>query len=266
MLWRCLVVGLCLIGSVEGFSVTASTEPRTNCLLFSANGAGEQYLECTTVDENSVYKQELLELAASYDRGYGASPSARRRAMEVIQKLEACNTEFNASRGIEGDSMTRSPLTGNWRMIWTTALDVLSLQASPLFTAGAIYQVFEPPIVPNVIDFLPRAQTLLPPDLVPNTLFRARVQTRACERPNRPNRIGLVFERVQFQPLQVLGLDIDFVPPIALDLPRIFNIDQTDENAPGFFDVSYLDSSLLIIRQNDPGGLFALVKVDSIEA
>jgi hypothetical protein len=38
-------------------------------------------------------------------------------------------------------------------MVWTTALDVLLLQASPIFTTGAIHQVFQPPL--ELIQFFP---------------------------------------------------------------------------------------------------------------
>ena len=38
-----------------------------------------------------------------------------------------------------------------------------------------------------------------------------------------------------------------------------------DADAPGYFDVEYLDDELLVIKQQAPGGLFALVKVDSCD-
>ena len=38
-----------------------------------------------------------------------------------------------------------------------------------------------------------------------------------------------------------------------------------DPEALGYFDVEYLDDELLVIRQQNPGGVFALVKVDNYD-
>lgn len=249
-----------------GISSTWSFIPPTTCSQVSsvqlAQINDDAILECKTLDTRDVLKQSLLRLAASYDRGFGASNKARDQATKIIQELELCNEETNASRGIDGSE--NSPLRGTWRLIWTTASDVLVLAASPVAAPGAIYQVFEPPIVTNVIDFLPRIQSLFPPNMIPSTVIRANVQTRASWRKENSNRIGLTFEKVQFQPLQLLGQSIDVFPPLGLDLPK-FPGTSDASTGPGYFDTTYLDSDLLIIRQNAPGGLFALIKVDSTD-
>ena len=274
---RVLLLSLCCLCYANAFqSISVLSAPLTDRLSSrlrlsaSAEEAEiEVILDCST-DKNAPeerLKQELFQLGASYDRGYGASSSAREKALSVIERLEQYNTEMNASRGIEGglegiDMNISSPLAGSWRMVWTTALDVLILEASPLFKTGSIYQVFDPPVVTNVIDFLPRFQSLLP--AVPSSVLRATVQTRANLRQGKPNRVGLVFESVQVAPMQIFGMAIDVFPPLGFDLPKLPGTDEAD--GPGFFDVTYLDDELLVIRQNAPGGIFALVKVDSIEA
>lgn len=209
----------------------------------------------------SELKKALLQMGASYDRGFGASASAKTRVDNIIRELEAKNRETNAAIGILGDE--ESPLSGAWRMIWTSATDVLSLGASPVAAVGAIYQIFEPPVVTNVIDFIPRIQALLPPSLVPDTLVRAQVKTRASPRKESPNRVGLVFEAVKLQPVQVLGRDVSSFPSLGTNLPKIPGADA--ESGPGYFDTTYLDDEILIIRQNAAGGLFVLVKVDDFE-
>jgi hypothetical protein len=271
---------LCYANSFQSISVTSPPLTRkfsSSLGLSSAYSAEdaeiENILDCTT-DKNAPeerLKRELFQLGASYDRGYGASSSAREKALSVIERLEQYNTEMNASRGIDGidigssledtDMNVSSPLAGKWRMVWTTARDVLILEASPLFKTGSIYQVFDPPVVTNVIDFLPRIQSLLP---LPSSVVRASVQTRATLRQGKPNRVGLVFERVQVAPMQIFGMAIDVFPPVGFDLPKLPGTEETD--GPGFFDVTYLDDELLVIRQNAPGGIFVLVKVDSIDA
>jgi hypothetical protein len=202
--------------------------------------------------EREALKQTMLQLGASYDRGFGASPKARKDAESTIVALELLNPETWAAKGILGNET--SPLAGSWRMVWTNAQDVLILGASPVATIGAIYQVFEPPVVTNIIDFIPRAQALLPPSLAMNTQVRAEVTTRASIRPNYRNRIGLDFEKVAVKPIEILGQNVS-LPPLAFDLPRI----SLPEDGPGYFDTTYLDEEMLIIRQNAPGGKLLFV-------
>lgn len=84
--------------------------------------------------QTELLKRELYQLAASYDRGFSATPRARQEASRIIQKLAAINPTTDASWGIDGGADVRAdvPLKAIWRMIWTSALDVVSLGASPL--------------------------------------------------------------------------------------------------------------------------------------
>jgi len=219
--------------------------------------------------ERDSLKRSLLKLAAAYDRGYGSTASSRKAVDEIIDRLESLNPTVDASRGISGKGDEVSPLAGIWRMVWTTASDVYTLASSPIATVGSIYQVIVPPIATNIIDFIPRAQALLPPGVAPPTLIRAEVTTRASLREGRPLRIGLEFEAVKLRPIEVLGMATEgFLPPLSFNLPRISvkDIPGVDpENPPGYFDVVYLDDELLVIKQNAPGGLFALVKADNYD-
>mmetsp|Transcript_15557 Transcript_15557/g.29344 ORF Transcript_15557/g.29344 Transcript_15557/m.29344 type:complete len:289 (-) Transcript_15557:90-956(-) len=221
--------------------------------------------------ERDELKTKLLKLCASYDRGFGASPKSRKEVEEIIKQLGEMNpTPVDAARGIDGESgmdMEDVPLKGAWRMIWTTALDVLNLAASPVASPGAIYQVIDPPIATNIIDFIPRFQSLLPTGF-PSSLVRAEVKTRASLRRNNSNRVGLNFEAVKLYPVEVLGMKSDIVPPFNLNLPKIKIEDLPGvdpNNAPGFFDVVYLDGDMLIIKQNAPGGYFVSIKVDNYD-
>jgi len=143
-------------------------------------------------------------------------------------------------------------------MVWTTAQDVLSLGANPLLTVGAIYQIFSPPVVTNIIDLLPRAQNLLP---IPSSLLRAKVKTKASSRVGSPMRVGLDFQAVSLNPEEFLGQSARSLPPLGFDLPNLFELPDD----VGYFDVSYLDDEMLIIRQNAPGGLFVLVESETAE-
>lgn len=220
------------------------------------------------VEERDGLKRSLIKLAAAYDRGYGATKSSRGEVDDLIQHLEGLNPTADAAKGITGNG-DESPLAGIWRMCWTTAQDVLTLASSPISTVGSIYQVIDPPIATNIIDLIPRAQALFPPGLAPPTLLRAEVTTRASPREGRPLRVGLDFEAVKLQPVEVLGFATDGVlPPLSFNLPRIStaNLPGVDpDNSPGYFDVAYLDDEMLIIRQNAPGGLFVLLKADNYD-
>ena len=209
-----------------------------------------------TTDAASSLKRDLLQLAASYDRGYGATKRANDQVESLISKLEAVNLETNASRGIEGDGT--SPIAGSWRMVWTTAADVLTLSANPLVTVGAIYQVFDPPTVTNIIDILPPYQTLLPAGQL-GSVLRAKVTTRGYLPKNQDdlNKIGLEFQKVALEPVEFLGNDVGFLPPLGFDLPKT--------PFEGYFEVTFLDDELLVVKQNAPGGVFVLAKVDNFD-
>lgn len=215
-------------------------------------------------EQRESYKRDLLQLCASYDRGYGASPSAKSQVNELVSQLKELNpTKENAAAGIDGDGGYSSniPLKGNWRMVWTTALDVLNLGANPVIAPGAIYQQIEPPVATNIIDFIPRIQTLFPSAILPSSLFRAEVTTSTSSRlKESSNRVGLVFESVKLSPIELLGFKSDSLPPLAINFPNI-NIEELPGVNGGFFDVVYFDDDMLIIQQNAPGGYFVSIRV-----
>lgn len=240
-------------------------------------------------------KRQLLTVAASYDRGFSSTPAVRQSVEDIIQQLAVTNpNKDNASQGMNGnsdndDSGVVVPLKGIWRLIWTTAYDVVSLGALPIVAPSAIYQdIRSPPAIINIIDFIPRIILL-----GPTSLLRAKVTTRASIRD--ANRVGLTFEGVVLQPMELLGQKVDtLLPPIlTLDftLPQTIirqlislvpglntNDDRSNSNegkdtfatnnndeSTGYFDVEYVDDELLIIRQQVPGGVFVLVKVDNCD-
>ena len=256
-------------GFVNGFEISALSPQRPNLHSHRRRSQSSVLCAATPLESskddvspagaaNASLKRDLLQLAASYDRGYGATRRAFDAVDALVSDLEGANPEQNAIRGIDGsDGDDVSPLDGSWRMVWTTAADVLTLSANPLVAVGAIYQVFDPPCVTNVIDLLPPFRTLLGDQM--GSVLRAKVTTRAY-RPKSGtsnNRIGLDFERVALEPVELLGNDVGFLPPLGFTLPRT--------PFEGFFDVTYLDDELLIIRQNAPGGMFVLAKVDNFD-
>jgi hypothetical protein len=269
-----LVVFFFSLKNVHAFQilVKAPASVRSISMLQSVNSSSEDVLECSAITQDKQVERlqnQIITYGASYNRGFGASSNARNEVDSLISQLEEANEETNAGRGIAGDATDGrtgvSPLRGAWRMVWTTALDVLSLEASPLTTTGAIYQVFDPPLVTNVIDLLPSFLSLFPPSLTPHSLLRANVETKAYQRSNKPNRIGLEFRSVKLQPVQAFGIDVNQLPPFGFDLPRVSGLLAASDEGPGYFDVTFVDSNFLIIRQQGEG-IFCLVKVDSVDA
>ncbi len=250
-----------------GFLPTAFNQRSEQVLLHSSapSDVDDSSKDFASYPEADSLKLKLLRLCASYDRGFGASPSAKKEVNDLVDQLKLLNpTPEGAEKGIEGEATTygASPLEGIWQMVWTTALDVLNLGASPVASPGAIYQKIEPPIATNIIDFIPRAQSLLP-EAFPSSLLRAEVKTRASKR-SQANRIGLDFESVKLAPVEILGIDAKALPPLNINFPKIkvSDIPGVDPStAPGFFDVVYLDDDMLIIQQNLPGGYFVSIKV-----
>ena len=84
------------------------------------------------------------------------------------------------------------------------------LGGNPIASPGAIYQKIDPPIATNIIDFIPRYQSLLPTGF-PASLLGAEVQTRASVRQGNSNRVGLDFEAVKLAPVEVFGLILIFL-------------------------------------------------------
>jgi hypothetical protein len=147
-----------------------------------------------------------------------------------------------------------------------------------------MYQdIQNPPVAINIIDFIPCAQFLLPPLISPPLLLRARVSTRASSRSGKSNRVGLSFEGLELQLIELLECRVDGLPPLSVDftwpgsllkelavlVPGLgfALLGSVNDNAPRYFDVEYLNDESLIICQQGirqaPGGMFALVKVNS---
>ena len=183
-----------------------------------------------------------------------------------VDKLSALNPNLNPTRGLLGsdEPNVNCALEANWRLVYTTAYDVLSLGASPFTALEGIYQdITASGDSVNIIDLCPRIQVALPAPIA--STLRINVKTKA--RARSPTRVGLTFEAVDFGPLRLLGQNADFLPRLGGKFPSIGlfgnNVganDKADVNGPSYFDIIYLDEDMLIIKQNEPGGIFVSVR------
>lgn len=217
-------------------------------------------------DTRNGLKMKVYALCAACDRGFGATSTDRQEIDELVMKLASLCPIPIPSEGLvpnlqQNNVSSRVPLEGAWRMVYTSAFDVLSIAASPFTLLQSIYQVIDRSGKSvNIIDIAPRFQPLLPLNMVKEgSTLRLRVFTKVYART--PTRIGLAFKSAEAKPLSLAGFDVtSILPPLSTDLfspLQSFGISGADgEKGPGFFDILYLDDDMLIIRQNDPGGIF----------
>ncbi|GMI20336.1 hypothetical protein TrRE_jg13584 [Triparma retinervis] len=152
----------------------------------------------------------------------------------------------------EGSSS--SPLKACWRLVYTSASDVSTLSANSFASLGGIYQdARELPVITNVIDLSPRVLQNLPPGRAAEALATAtRIKVKTRARTRSPTRVNL--------------------PQIGLGIQRaVFGVSDDEDprdapTNPAFFDILYLDSDFLVIRQGSPGGMFAAIKVDDLSS
>jgi hypothetical protein len=192
------------------------------------------------------------------------------KILGLVDELAVLSPELIPTRGLSpnNDLDTEVPIEGVWKMVFTTASDVLVLSLNPLTQVRGIYQAIKRDgASTNVIDLAPKPEQLLPKFLIgEGSMTRALVSTRAKARSE--SRVGLQFLGATLKPMTLLGLDLQgkwFAPPFKVEFPQLtlFGSENSDSvDSPGFFDVVYLDTDCLIIKQNEPGGIFVNIRDD----
>lgn len=232
-------------------------------------------------------KKTLYSKCAECDRGFSSIPSDRTAIDSIINELRTLSPEQNPTKNFFPDndhndtSSVSAPLDGAWKLIYTTAFDVLILGVNPFSITQSIYQVINSTgSAINVINVAPRLQAFLPLQLVgTGSTLRLKVYIDAKRKSD--DEISLRFKSTEIKPITLLGNRINFLPSLKLLLPqRILGGDawkssssssssnsSSDNNkknsfgqSSGYFRVLYLDSECLIIQQNQPGGIFVSVR------
>ncbi|KAK4532411.1 hypothetical protein CCYA_CCYA12G3268 [Cyanidiococcus yangmingshanensis] len=204
-------------------------------------------------------KRELLALAADVNRGLTSTASSRRAILEVVRALERPRGPGPSSRSATPkvappalDWIAQSSrVSGDWRLLFTTALDVILLGWSffPLTPQiGSIYQNIRrcsgpdsaPFMVENVVQLAAPGSFLLARLGVEDTTATLRVYASGrCDR-SRPQRLYLRFERARLEPTRLLGNELQDVLP-SLQIPL-------RGTAVGWTELTFLDDDLRIIR------------------
>jgi len=147
-------------------------------------------------------KRSLLLLAAATDRGFRATPADTTAALALIRTLEGATPTPAPTRALD-------LLCGDWKLLYTTALDVLSLAFLPLSRVGDVYQNILPAgagvRAENVVRLVAPAVPLLGPKAA-ESVVSLRVRARCFVQTG--VRLGLTFERAELPPPVLGGVDL----------------------------------------------------------
>ncbi|CAM9683269.1 unnamed protein product [Ectocarpus sp. 12 AP-2014] len=201
----------------------------------AGGGAGEGGAEDAVGDPatRAALKQKLLRKAvATLNRGFVAEESDRLDVEEIIEMLEMENPNPKSCEGFETGS---SPLAGRWQLLYTTSLDVLSLQINPAVTVGKIFQQIESDgrSIQNIIELQPpfaAVNKILGSSMTTLTarttfsfcaMFRVKLETE----PVSDSRINLKFVRTEIKANSLFGRELD-LPTLGVNIPSAESLEK----------------------------------------
>ena len=110
------------------FNLQQTTARRPECTkVFAQTGVQDAAAIGPSIND---LKKELLRKCAVCDRGYGATTGERDLIQSLVAQLSAVSPTLMPAEGIEGSS--NIAIRGAWRLVYTSAIDVLSLAANPV--------------------------------------------------------------------------------------------------------------------------------------
>lgn len=206
-------------------------------------------------------KAQLLRLTAGTNRGFESTSRARRAdILACVEEMEALSPESEAWYRRKDGSAIPTALFGNWRLIWSTAPDVLLLAALPLVDCGEVRQDIpfqevvqgQPLEVENSVELSPAGAGLL--SLLPPAVAGAagvKVAVRAEAESRGPGRLSIRFTGGTIQSM-IPGLP-------ALPLPTLpsFQLSAGGLNLL----TTFLDQEIRVAR-SPLSDVFVLLRVD----
>lgn len=233
------------------------------------NGGNQAYKETegpvtfeAEVREPSIseLKCDLFAATAACNRGLLVTSNSRPRIDGIIEQLERANPSPNSAED-------RDLFMGNWRLLYTNAVDILSLGLlSPVALVNQVYQnIFEASDnsasdfgVENVIELEPTFATISN-KFVGRTM--AKVVVAAEAKKQSASVVDLTFKQVAFLPQTFIGMPF----PEGVPLPKL------PLGSPvGAIDTTFLDEDLRISRVTDESGfggsknVFVLVREEAL--
>uniref|UniRef100_A0A7S0G6A7 Plastid lipid-associated protein/fibrillin conserved domain-containing protein n=1 Tax=Rhodosorus marinus TaxID=101924 RepID=A0A7S0G6A7_9RHOD len=189
-------------------------------------------------------KRDLVLAALGTNRGFAATADQTYEIRSIISSLESKNPTPvpNESEKLEGD----------WKLIYTNALDILALGVIPLVQLGQVYQNIK--MLSDKIEVENLA--ILEPSSAPVlNRFGARtsleVSVKATAEVDGDNILNIKFENQKFSPQSLLGRDVlGKLPALELGLRGV---------AAGYIETSYLDEEMRIAKSIG-NNIFVLIR------
>jgi len=212
-------------------SDTSTEEPRAAVVVDTTASA-------PTAEDRAALKAELLGACLGLNRGFSATAAEARRVQGLVELLEADNPNPMPTQGLEFGT---SPLSGDWRLVYTNALDVLTVALVPAVAVGQVYQNIngDASEITNVIDLQPSAAPLLN---AAGASTVARLKVKASGKVESGTRVAIKFISSEFSPRTFLGQEVSGLLPA----PR-FSFPQV-ANPIGWIENTYVDDSLRVCR------------------
>jgi len=253
-----LLIPFALVAPVASFKVRISPTR----LLSRAVATSQPFVDIYPDSES--LKKSFFSRYTGLNRGFNAREKERQEVLLLVEDLES----FQISNRRDDDDSEE--LTGTWRLIFTTALDVLSLGVTPFVEIGQIYQniALDEGKVENVIEVQPKIFAPFNGVLgstVTKLVVRAESSLEKSDAIKPVPRIRIAFASVTIEGVSVFGNSIpDIIPSwlrsIKLAFPASLRGDGGDPlESQGYFDTTYVDQDLRISRGNN-GALFVLVR------
>lgn len=193
----------------------------------------------------SELKSELFATLASVNRGFSVTPTLRSIISALLSHLERISSS-SSSQASPLSISQRTVFSGNWRLIYTNAPDVLSLGLlAPIALVNQVYQTIEYTEkdsdieVNNIIELEPP----IAPLFSGNMRTFSKIIVKASGDVRSETALGLVFDSVRVEPQTVFGVDVPegikgLIPSVRIGSPV------------GQFETTFLDEDLRISRAN----------------
>jgi hypothetical protein len=202
--------------------------------------AGETEIDAAAREVSaSTLKSELLGVVNGTNRGIDATRTVKANAVELIKQLDGKGESFTGSGGAE-------LLVGTWRLVFTNALDILSLSLLPFVRIGPIYQNVELGEISgeynlyNLIDLSPPLDPILNAfDVLGSTVTRIRVTVKGVASPVDSQKLDIKFVRSAVEGVSLLGIDLSELPQLSARIPS---------SPTGFIDTIFIDDEMRIAR------------------
>jgi len=182
-------------------------------------------------------------------RGISCLPSRKREIVALVESLEQKNPT-------EKPNTKTELLCGTWKLLFTTALDVLSLGVVPGVQVGEVYQNITLPGTGDSCDLVLYNVVELEPFIAPITNSiggdtMSQVEVKANGTIEGEMRVNITFVRSGIAARRFLGFDV------PSSLPKL----EAPLRSPvGWIDTTFLDKDMRIARA--PGdNVFVLVRV-----